>query len=182
MSWCFSPKRIPHVDRQVIRGFEAASGYLRFQARHWKSYQRLADLIGREGKAGEFLEVGCGPGYQTALVARAHPETRICVLEPSRDMLVAAKNHLESQGLSHRVRFVEGYVEDEMLVKSLGSFDLVYSTFSLHHWVDPCRAFENICEVLRPQGTALIYDVERHWLTYYFPFRDAGVLESVRAA
>lgn len=39
-----------------------------------------------------------------------------------------------------------------------GSFDLVVSTFSIHHWPDPTAGLAEIWRVLRPGGRALIWD------------------------
>jgi len=39
-----------------------------------------------------------------------------------------------------------------------GSFDLVVSTFSMHHWADPAAGLSEIGRVLRPEGRALIWD------------------------
>jgi ubiquinone/menaquinone biosynthesis C-methylase UbiE len=40
-----------------------------------------------------------------------------------------------------------------------GSFDLVVSTLSLHHWADPAAGLAEIGRVLRPGGRALIWDL-----------------------
>jgi ubiquinone/menaquinone biosynthesis C-methylase UbiE len=39
-----------------------------------------------------------------------------------------------------------------------GSFDLVVSTLSMHHWADPAAGLAEIGRVLRPGGRALIWD------------------------
>jgi SAM-dependent methyltransferase len=43
------------------------------------------------------------------------------------------------------------------------AFDLVLSSFSMHHWEDPAKAFAEIHRVLRPGGRAIIYDLSRAW-------------------
>jgi SAM-dependent methyltransferase len=40
-----------------------------------------------------------------------------------------------------------------------GSFDLVVSTLSLHHWADPAAGLAEVGRVLRPGGRALIWDL-----------------------
>ena len=40
-----------------------------------------------------------------------------------------------------------------------GSFDLVISTLSMHHWADPAAGLTEIGRVLRPGGRALIWDL-----------------------
>jgi ubiquinone/menaquinone biosynthesis C-methylase UbiE len=39
-----------------------------------------------------------------------------------------------------------------------GSFDLVISTLSMHHWADPTAGLAEIGRVLRPGGRALVWD------------------------
>lgn len=105
---------------------------------------RFRKILARQNKSGRFLEIGTGPGYQTAKIADDYPEAEIVGLEPSPDMVRIATAYIADKGLSERVRFVEGAVEDEGLVAGMGTFDLAYSTFSLHHWTDPQRAFRNL--------------------------------------
>ncbi len=42
-----------------------------------------------------------------------------------------------------------------------GSFDVVTSTASLHHWKEPAAALDDIHRVLKPGGQALLYDIVR---------------------
>lgn len=42
---------------------------------------------------------------------------------------------------------MEGFSEDQ--------FDLVFSNESLHHWIDPRKAFLEIQRVLKPEGKLL---------------------------
>ena len=80
-------------------------------------------ILARQGKSGRFLEIGTGPGYQTAIIAEDYPEAEIVGLEPSPDMVRIATTYIADKGLSERVRFVEGAVEDEGLVAGLGTFE-----------------------------------------------------------
>jgi SAM-dependent methyltransferase len=43
------------------------------------------------------------------------------------------------------------------------SFDLVVSTFSVHHWTDARGGFAEVARVLRPGGRALVYDLPDAW-------------------
>ncbi len=177
------PRRIPHTETEVITGKETTEEYLEMQKRIGRFYlKRFLRILADQGKSGRFLEIGSGPGYQTAKVAEKYPKTEIVAVEPSADMITIAKSYLEQKGLSDRVRFVEGLVEDEALIKDLGRFDLIYSSFSLHHWKNLVKAFQNLYQALKEDGVLLIYDLERHWLTYYLPFIRRGIVESVRAS
>ena len=45
------------------------------------------------------------------------------------------------------------------LVFGDASFDIIVSTFSMHHWSDPAAGLREIQRVLRPGGRALIWDL-----------------------
>jgi SAM-dependent methyltransferase len=48
-----------------------------------------------------------------------------------------------------------------------GSFDLVVSTLSMHHWADPAAGFAEIGRVLRPGGPALVWDLRPGVLPFH---------------
>lgn len=176
-------RRIPHTAMEVITGKQTAEEYLAMQQKLGKFYLKgFLAILEDQKKTGDFLEIGCGPGYQTAQVAKHNKHSRIQALEPSSDMIAIAKAFLENQGLRDRVQFTEGSVEEERLVRSLGKFDLVYSTFSLHHWKDPVKAIANLHGALKPEGVCLLYDFQRHWLTYSLPVGRKGIAESIKAS
>jgi ubiquinone/menaquinone biosynthesis C-methylase UbiE len=167
---------------EVITGQQTTEDYLEMQKKLGKFYlSKFLELLGQQNKTGRFLEVGSGPGYQTAEVAKMNQEADITAIEPSGDMIAVARSYIEQQGLSNRVRFTQGSVEDRALVEGLGRFDLIYSTFSLHHWKYPAKGIQHLYLALNDNGVLLIYDFERHWATYYLPVR-RGIAESVRAS
>ncbi|UCD83368.1 MAG: class I SAM-dependent methyltransferase [Deltaproteobacteria bacterium] len=176
------PRRVLHTDLEVITGEQTTEDYLKMQKRIGRFYLKgFLRLIAEKGKAGRFLEIGPGPGYQTAKVAERNPKSEIVAVELSPDMIAVAQSYMKQRGFSDRVRFVQGAVEDEELIKELGKFDLIYSSFSLHHWKNPVKGFQNLHRALNEDGVLLIYDLERHWLTYYLPIR-RGIVESIRSS
>jgi ubiquinone/menaquinone biosynthesis C-methylase UbiE/Fe2+ transport system protein FeoA len=176
------PDRIPHSNQDIITGQQATTNYLRMQKMLGKFYLRkFFAILDGQHKTGRFLEIGSGTGYQTAGVAEKSPQAEIVAVEPSADMIAVATGYLAQRGLDDRVQFVQGSVEDEALIRSLGEFDLIYSTFSLHHWLDPVQAFRNLYGALKPAGVLLIYDFQRDWLACWLPL-SKGMVESIRAA
>lgn len=174
--------RIPHPTQKIITGQQKTTGYLQMQKKLGGYYlQNFFNILDEQHKSGRFLEVGSGSGFQTAEIAQKYPQAEIVALEPSADMISVASDYLAQRGLLNRVRFVEGTLEDQELVHSLGEFDLVYSSFSLHHWADPVCAFRNLFHVLKPGGVFLIYDFQRDWLLSCIPSGN-GIMESIRAS
>jgi SAM-dependent methyltransferase len=174
--------RIPHVEHEVIRGKKKTIDYLRMQKImgrfYFNDFFTKFDQIGNHGR---FLEVGPGPGYQTAMVYDKYSPEEIIGLEYSEDMISVAENYLLEKGISGRIKYICGAVEDEDKVASLGKFDIIYSTFSLHHWTDPSAGIRNLYNALSDNGTIFIYDFIRGGPLYYLPVRK-GINESVRAS
>lgn len=175
------PKRIPHTDMEVITGEKTTKDYLKIQKKlgrfYFKDFFSKFDLLTKKGR---FLEVGPGPGYQTGIVAERYNPTEIVGLEYSPDMIAVAEGYMKSKKLEN-IRFLNGAVEDTALIQSLGKFDLIYSTFSLHHWTNPTIGIKNLYESLNENGTLFIYDFFRGGIFYYVKIR-RGIWESIRAS
>ncbi len=103
------------------------------------------------------LEVGSGPGRLATAIARLAPEARVVGLDVAPDMVDRARARVASLGLANRVELHVGDVA--ALPFRDASFDVVVSTFSLHHWERPVEGLAEIRRVLRPSGLARIYDV-----------------------
>lgn len=174
--------RTPHTDLQVITGAETTENYLEMQKKQGRFYlAKFLTLLEQQNKTGKYLEIGSGPGYQTVQVANRLKNSMIVALEPSIDMIKVAREFAHANKMNGRINFVQGLVEDDVFIASLGRFDLIYSTFSLHHWQEPAKAFANLYQALKPGGVMVIYDFVRHWSTYYLPL-PKGLKESLRAA
>jgi ubiquinone/menaquinone biosynthesis C-methylase UbiE len=106
------------------------------------------------------LDVGCGTGTQ-ALVAKARVgETgRVCGIDPSRSLLAAARHKAKRAGL--RIDFQPGGIE--RIPASSQSFDVVLSTFMMHHVPDHLKreGLTELARILTPGGRLLIIDFKR---------------------
>lgn len=158
----------------AARYAEMAEG-LMIQYRAFLKHLRDLDVGSR------YLEVGPGPGVLTVAVAREKPGAQITGVEMSPDMVLVAREYVERAGLADRIQFLVGDAGDKDVFRSLGQFDLVYSTFSLHHWQDPQRVIQNLLSVLVDGGTLYIHDLRRAWWLYWMPVRN-GFWDSIRAA
>jgi ubiquinone/menaquinone biosynthesis C-methylase UbiE len=107
------------------------------------------------------LEIGPGPGHLAERLLSLLPGLRWTGLDIDPAMLAAARGRLERAGLRDRASLVEGDVA-VMPFEDAG-FDLVVSSLSAHHWPDAEAGFREIRRVLRPGGTALVYDLPDSW-------------------
>jgi ubiquinone/menaquinone biosynthesis C-methylase UbiE len=165
----------------ALLGLETAARYaekaerLRVQYRGFLKHLKTLDVGSR------CLEIGPGPGVLTVAVARENPDVWITGVEMSPDMVSVAREVVERAGLANRIRFLVGDAGDSSVFGSLGQFDLIYSTFSLHHWQNPQKVIQNLLSVLADGGVLYIHDLRRAWWLYWVPLRN-GFLDSIRAA
>jgi SAM-dependent methyltransferase len=103
------------------------------------------------------LEVGCGPGRLSIRLAGQHG-LDVTGLDLDPAMIQRARANADRRGNSQarRPSFLVGDVAS--LAFPDGSFDLVVSTLSMHHWADPMASLAEIGRVLRPGGRALVWD------------------------
>ena len=130
---------------------------------------------------GKYLEVGVGPGVLTVEIARTYPGVEITALELLPDMVTVGREYVAENKLDNRIKFVVGDVEDEKFLHSLGEFDLVYSTYSLHHWANPDKAIINLYSAVNKSGMLYIYDLRRVWWLYWIPIKN-GFFNSIRSS
>lgn len=121
-------------------------------------YRRLAaDVAPVPPAGGTVLDVGTGPGLLLVELARQRPDLRLSGIDLSDDMVALAGANLRREGLDGRVEVRQSDVA--ALPYPDASFDLVVSSFSLHHWGEVAPAVRELARVLRPGGTLRIYDL-----------------------
>jgi SAM-dependent methyltransferase len=100
------------------------------------------------------LEVGCGPGHLSIMLADQGLEVTGLDLDPA--MIERAEANAAKADGTSRPSFVAG--DAAALPFPDASFDVAVSTFSVHHWAEPGKGLAEIGRVLRPGGRALIWD------------------------
>jgi SAM-dependent methyltransferase len=95
------------------------------------------------------LEVGPGPGYFSAEVAREIPQGRLVLFDLQREMLVKARLRLRRVGAVNAM-FVQG--DGSRIPLRVGSFDVAFLVAVLGEVPDPAACVESLHRVLRPGG------------------------------
>ncbi len=144
----FHPEGIPWPMSRV---YNALSSSEIFQ----HHYALCARDVAGFRKTGRLLDVGTGPGWLLAHLAGEAPAMELTGLDVSLAMVKQARKNLSAH--SGRVRVELGNAES--LPFGDGTFDLVVSTGSIHHWKEPVKGLDEIHRVLSPGGAALIYDL-----------------------
>lgn len=129
----------------------------------------VANTLSRMNAHGSLVDVGCGPGYLLAVIARRSPSLRLIGVDLSKEILSAASRNLSTIA-GERLELLEG--DSEYLPLPQNSVDYLVSTLSLHHWPEPQKAFREFQRVLKPGGMLLVFDLKRDSkLLFYFLIR-----------
>ena len=115
--------------------------------------------------ASEVLEVGCGPGWLTEILAMLG--YRVTSLDPAPALLEIARHRIDHAAahymlpkIKDRVRLLSGTIEDLQFDEDY--FDAIIFYDVLHHIVDEEKGFANCAKWLRPGGVLGV--IEGAWL------------------
>jgi ubiquinone/menaquinone biosynthesis C-methylase UbiE len=149
-----APEKEGEQDAEAVRAYDRTSGWPPFSLLRYMVIRRLE----KNPPQGALLDAGCGPGHLAIAIAGRFPQAKVSGVDNNNDMIAAA--------LRNRARFPAGNVDFRLgdvhlLPCEDGSFDLVVSTLSLHHWRNAGRALGEIFRVLKPGGRLLLMDLRR---------------------
>lgn len=115
---------------------------------------QLAELAACVPAGAIALDLGCGAGH--ASFAMAPHIADVVAYDLAREMLDVVSQAAATRGLAS-VRVQHGPAEK--LPFADGSFALVASRYSAHHWGDPATALREAARVLAPGGRLCLIDV-----------------------
>jgi ubiquinone/menaquinone biosynthesis C-methylase UbiE len=155
------PLRMPREpDREGTQEGDASAAYDRMGRSPVFAFGRylvLRPLAGYHPK-GAVFDVGCGPGYLAAAIARKFGGLDVVGLDISTEMISIARRDWPAQ--SHRnLGFITGDVVSFPVREA--TVDTVVSSLSLHHWTEAEAAIKEIFRVLKPGGRLLLFDLRR---------------------
>ena len=164
--------RIP-LEKEPLDGEEVVKQYDN-GARYYMmpEYKYFVRKIKRRGlRTGKVLDIGTGSGrLAIELAGLKGNDFRITGLDISEDMLALARQNARKAGVERNIDFVLGNADDMPFPD--GSFDLVISYASLHHWVRPEKVFSECQRVAGDNGVIIIRDNRR---VYGNPFWEAFI-------
>jgi len=118
-------------------------------------YRRFsADLAASLPPGARVLDVGTGPGYLPALLARERSDLDLWGLDFAYGMIRRARRRHPNP----RKWLV---ADARALPFPAGAFDLTIATFSFHIWSTPAAGVAEMVRVLKPGGRAWIYELRR---------------------
>jgi malonyl-CoA O-methyltransferase len=136
---------------QVVRRFGKMSTCYDDYARVQKQMaQSLQQLTKNTGPFTRILEVGCGTGFFTRLLATLYPQAQILATDISPGMLVAACSNLSN------FSNIQYALEDGESLKTRETYDLIISNATFQWFNDYTKAYNGFYNCLQPGGY-LIY-------------------------
>ncbi len=118
----------------------------------------------------QVLDLGCGTGAMSLLLAQRHPGIQVTGLDPDPKALARASDKAARAGLE--IRFEQGF--GDAIPHAEQSFDRVLSSLMLHHLTtqEKQRTFAEVLRVLRPGGLLLVLDFgpPRAWIDRVLTF------------
>ena len=128
----------------------------------------LADLLHKDvqyPKGSKVLEVGCGVGAQTLMLAKNNPESQITSIDISRKSINQAKTLLKNK----KIYNVQFQVADLFnLPFKEESFDHIFVCFVLEHLKNPITALESLRRIIRKNGSITVIEGD-HGSCYFHP-------------
>jgi SAM-dependent methyltransferase len=123
------------------------------------------------GPRARCLDVGCGGGDVTAMLARLAPDGFVVGTDTDQTVLSLARAEAADAGL----RNVEFRREDITRPADLGAaFDVIYARFVLTHLADPGDAVTTLRRRLTPGGVLIVEDID---FTGHFCYPPSGAFQ-----
>ena len=131
-----------------------AAGYDSFALQVMPRYEEMLREIVRCLPDGprDLLELGCGTGTLTELLARRHPEASLLAIDASTEMIEIARGRLPAKRVSFAVSLFENLELPER------SLDLTASNMSLPHIAEKGPFYRRLHDAMRPGGFFILGD------------------------
>ncbi len=126
-------------------------------------HQTMVEVARRERpEARAILDVGCGTGRLLRALSGVFPGARLEGVDAAPSMAAQARA-MAPAGMA--VTFTQATAEK--LPFPDGSFDLVFSSMTFHHWADQQAGIAEVGRVMAPDGRWLLADfVATGWMKY----------------
>ncbi len=169
-------------QKKAIYGEEKARSYAESHRKYsGLMYGSFLKIVNKLKLKGRYLEMGAGAGLLATLIAELIPDVDITAVDLSPDMAAVAGEYIREKNQDKRIHYITGDAADERFLKEQGTFNLVYTSFSLHHWQEPEKSLRNLWNAVSKGGALCILDFRKiGWLcSSPLKWRE---LESMRAS
>jgi len=136
-----------------------AAEYHSMMVRSMPHYEEMLEELVRclPGKATSVLELGCGTGNLTVLLARKYSGATVIAVDGAADRIEVAQDRLSGRsGRQGNVEFVVSMFEEFSGLE--GTYDVVASSFSFGHILDRAQLYAKLRKMMAPSGLLAIGD------------------------
>lgn len=159
-------KRKPSIeaidDLEVAKAFEKMTNFLPFKILR----KRIISELKEYKLNGLLVDIGCGSGNLIVQIAQKFKNLDLIGLDNSNHILELATQRADKNGVKERIEFKFGSVESLPFLDN--SVDFIISSLSLHHWLEPIKAFKELVRVLKEDGSLLIFDFRRNSRKFFY--------------
>lgn len=155
-------KRIPE-QAEFYNNKEEAKAYIETSKKSWllnlfeKSFIKYILTKYKKFDNLNVLDLGCGPGYITTAIAKAHPDYKITAVDYSHYMLEFVKKNAEKNKVN--IKFINSKAEDINLKEN--QFDLIIAHYSFSEFENAEKVLKNIIKFAKNNAYFEIVDVIR---------------------
>ncbi len=155
-------QRIPEPELMDEAGQVLAYAQADFAASDAAMVERLAQLCGDDpGTA--LLDLGCGPGNISLLLAARWPAAKVLGLDGAPRMLAVAMERLAGAPpeLADRLRFEQALLPLAATGELDAQFSAVVCNSLLHHLHDPAALWQTVAQLGAPGAFVYVQDLRR---------------------
>ena len=155
-------QRIPEPELMDEVGQVLAYAQADFAASDAAMVERLAQLCG-EDPGTTLVDLGCGPGNISLLLADRWPAAKVLGLDGAPRMLAVALERLAgaSPDLAARLRFKQALLPLAAAGELEARFSAVVSNSLLHHLHDPAALWQTVIQLGAPGAFVYVQDLRR---------------------
>ena len=164
-------EKVKGIFAEIVSEYDRVNTVISFgQIGRWRS-ELVSEMEIPEG--GRVLDLGCGTGKLTGLVAAEFSPGKIVGVDLTPDMIERAKRLLAERDGRNNIKFIEGAGEN--LPQTDGYFDVVTSAFALRNMEDLPRVMSEMARVVKPGGKVYSLELSKPKIPvfrelYYFYF------------
>jgi len=118
-------------------------------------FPQMPDVVAANESGAAVLDIGCGAGHSTNLMAQAFPDSQFTAYEFREEALTVAREEAQDMGLDN-VQFIH---KDITTMDETGVYDLITGFDVIHDQAKPRVVLKAVCNALKPGGTFLMVDI-----------------------
>ena len=139
------------IQEKFSRAADSYDSYAKVQTEVARRLAKRLSPMRKKQAIKTILEIGCGTGNFTAMLAAEFPAAKIVAFDFSPEMIAKAGHKLKK----NNIEFICAEGEEFLRKGADESFDLVVSNGSLQWFTDHDSLFKNIARILLPGGAFL---------------------------